>query len=204
MTLFWVVTSCRLVEVYRRFRGACCPPQKGTHRPDDGGNKHLWNVGELLPDYTALQPRRQPSSYSPPWEPEISIRHELFSSWGSGFNSSAVYVACLWREWNGVGFLTLLFDPVIPSMISIHLILSLRHAAGPDSPHNIKTFDTTDAALGCTHSKWHLLVNLPLQLLLTALLSLGDLHWLPRISRNVALKIGFVSDRSHISRLFQK
>jgi hypothetical protein len=35
---------------------------------DDGGSKHLWNVGKLLPDYTAQQPRRQPSSYSPPWE----------------------------------------------------------------------------------------------------------------------------------------
>jgi hypothetical protein len=31
------------------------------HRPDDGGSKDFWNVGEL-PDYTALQPRRQPSS----------------------------------------------------------------------------------------------------------------------------------------------
>jgi hypothetical protein len=30
--------------------------------PDDGGSKDLWNVGRLLPDYTALQPRRQPSS----------------------------------------------------------------------------------------------------------------------------------------------
>jgi hypothetical protein len=29
-----------------------------THRPDDGGSKDLWNVGKLLPDYTALQPRR--------------------------------------------------------------------------------------------------------------------------------------------------
>jgi hypothetical protein len=32
------------------------------HRPGDGVNKHLWNAGELLPDYTALQPRGQ-SSY---------------------------------------------------------------------------------------------------------------------------------------------
>jgi hypothetical protein len=31
-------------------------------RPDDGGSKDLWNDGKLLPDYTALQPRRQPSS----------------------------------------------------------------------------------------------------------------------------------------------
>jgi hypothetical protein len=41
--------------------------------PDDGGSKDLWNVGKLLPDYTALQPRRQPSSYSPPWEPQILL-----------------------------------------------------------------------------------------------------------------------------------
>jgi hypothetical protein len=25
---------------------------------DDGGGKHLWNIGKLLPDYTVLQPRR--------------------------------------------------------------------------------------------------------------------------------------------------
>jgi hypothetical protein len=48
-----------------------------THRPDDGGSKDLWNVGTLLPDYTALQPRRQPSSYSPPWEPQILLGHKL-------------------------------------------------------------------------------------------------------------------------------
>jgi hypothetical protein len=40
--------------------------------PDDGGRKYLRNVGKLLSDYTTQQPRRQPSSYSPPWEPEIS------------------------------------------------------------------------------------------------------------------------------------
>jgi hypothetical protein len=38
-----------------------------THHHDDGGSKVLWNVGEFLPDYTALRPRRQPSSYQPPW-----------------------------------------------------------------------------------------------------------------------------------------
>jgi hypothetical protein len=42
-----------------------------THCPDDGGNKYLWNYGKLLPDYMVLQPRRQPSSYSPPWESQI-------------------------------------------------------------------------------------------------------------------------------------
>jgi hypothetical protein len=36
-----------------------------THRPDNGGSKVLWNVGKLLPGYTALQTRRQPSSLRP-------------------------------------------------------------------------------------------------------------------------------------------
>jgi hypothetical protein len=64
MAVFWVVARCNLVEVYRRFSGACCP--------DDGGRKHLCNVGKLLPYYMVQQPRRQPSSYSPSWEPQIS------------------------------------------------------------------------------------------------------------------------------------
>jgi hypothetical protein len=46
--------------------------------PDDGGSKDLWNSGKLLPDYTALQPRRQPSSYPPPWEPQFLIKNILF------------------------------------------------------------------------------------------------------------------------------
>jgi hypothetical protein len=28
---------------------------------DDRGSMDLWNVGKFLPDYTVLQPRRQPS-----------------------------------------------------------------------------------------------------------------------------------------------
>jgi hypothetical protein len=33
-----------------------------THHPDDGGGKDPLNVDKLTPVYTALQPRRQPSS----------------------------------------------------------------------------------------------------------------------------------------------
>jgi hypothetical protein len=58
MAVFWFVAPCSLVEVYQRFRGPCCL----HHQPDDGGSKYLWNVGKLLVDCTALQPRRQPSS----------------------------------------------------------------------------------------------------------------------------------------------
>jgi hypothetical protein len=37
MAIFWIVAPCSLVEVYRRFRGACCLHYQG----DDGGRKHL-------------------------------------------------------------------------------------------------------------------------------------------------------------------
>jgi hypothetical protein len=56
--VFWVVAPCSLVEVCLRFRGPCYLHQQGD---EAWGNKDLWNVGKLLPDYTALQPTRQPS-----------------------------------------------------------------------------------------------------------------------------------------------
>jgi hypothetical protein len=45
-------------------------------RPDDGGSKHLWNVGKLLPDYTArnnlkdsyLYTRRRKNLKSHKWQ----------------------------------------------------------------------------------------------------------------------------------------
>jgi hypothetical protein len=59
MIVFWDVATCNLVEI--------------GDRPDDGGSKHLWNFGQFLRAYTAQDPRRQLSSYFPPWEPEISL-----------------------------------------------------------------------------------------------------------------------------------
>jgi succinate dehydrogenase/fumarate reductase cytochrome b subunit len=47
MTVFWDVAPCSLVETDKRFRGACC-----LHHQVNGGRKHLWNVGILLPDFT--------------------------------------------------------------------------------------------------------------------------------------------------------
>jgi hypothetical protein len=45
------------------FQRPVLPPSSRhyTHRPDDGGSTDLWNVGKLIPVYTALQPWRQPS-----------------------------------------------------------------------------------------------------------------------------------------------
>jgi hypothetical protein len=51
MAAFRVVTPCSLLEVCRRFRGADCLQAQGNHL-------------ELVPVYTAQQPRSQPSSYS--------------------------------------------------------------------------------------------------------------------------------------------
>jgi hypothetical protein len=69
MAVFWIVAPYSLVDVYRHIRGTYCL----HHRPDDGGSKGLWNVGKRLPDYTAQHPRRQPSSDSPQWEPQMSL-----------------------------------------------------------------------------------------------------------------------------------
>jgi hypothetical protein len=58
------------------------------HCPDDGGSKHLWNVSKLLSDYVVLQPRRQPSSYLLPWQPEIlnNVLSYLFTGYLYIFN----------------------------------------------------------------------------------------------------------------------
>jgi hypothetical protein len=50
MAVFWVVVPCRLV--WTDF----------THCPNDGGSTDLLNIGELIPVYMELQPRRQPFS----------------------------------------------------------------------------------------------------------------------------------------------
>jgi hypothetical protein len=67
--VFCDVAPCSLIEIDRRFRGAYCLHRQGD---DDGRNKHFWNIGQFLPHFTAQHPRTQSSSYSPPWEPEIS------------------------------------------------------------------------------------------------------------------------------------
>jgi hypothetical protein len=88
IAVFWVVAPCSLVEVYQRFRGACCL----HHRPNDRGSKHIWNVGKLLQDYTALQPRRQPPSLLYWQEADTKI---LF--WATRVQSSGKTCVCISR-----------------------------------------------------------------------------------------------------------
>jgi hypothetical protein len=81
---FWDISPCSLVGVDRRFRGMYCLHHH-HQSDDDGGSTHLWNVGLLQWDYTAVYPRRLQSSYSLVWEPEIS-QHRLClrtSYWGN-------------------------------------------------------------------------------------------------------------------------
>jgi hypothetical protein len=68
-------------------------------RPGDGGSKHIWNVGQFLKDCTAQHLRRQPSSYSSPWEPEISPAGQWFNIWSfSRRRPAAIQCRFFWIE----------------------------------------------------------------------------------------------------------
>jgi hypothetical protein len=97
MAVFCVAAPCSLVEVYQRFRCPCCLHHQG--------NEDLWNVGKLLPDHMALQPRRQPSLFSPPWELQILPRKLPIKNDGRIANSKHLYFSMV------ILFLTRLSNP---------------------------------------------------------------------------------------------
>jgi hypothetical protein len=104
MAVFWVVAPCSLVEVYQRFRGPCC-----LHHQ------------EILPDYTALQPRGQPSSYSPPWEPQI------LQFWFVTVVPKILFFAEIWKDLlhyiTAFWFITLYYCILIYYIILLHFDL---------------------------------------------------------------------------------
>jgi hypothetical protein len=61
---------------------------------DDGGSRHPWNIGKRLPDYTAQHPRTQTSSYSPPWELEISPSNNQLHGSQSPLRCNQVMPTC--------------------------------------------------------------------------------------------------------------
>jgi hypothetical protein len=67
-----VLMPCSLVDLYRCFRGYFCFHYQVDEWPQMMGTSCKSETSELAPVYTALQPRKQPNSYSQPWEPEIS------------------------------------------------------------------------------------------------------------------------------------
>jgi hypothetical protein len=69
MRAFWDTAPCILIGVDRRFRVLYRLHHQGDDyddddRPDDGGSTHLWKLGLLQLDYTALYPT-EPSSSAP-------------------------------------------------------------------------------------------------------------------------------------------
>jgi hypothetical protein len=69
MAVFWFAAPCSLVDVYLCFRGAC----RLHHQGDDACSKHIWNADKFLPDCMAQQRGKRPSSYSPPWELDLTL-----------------------------------------------------------------------------------------------------------------------------------
>jgi hypothetical protein len=79
LTLMTTVLACCVVQPRLNCKGFECA--YSFHRqgsPGDRGSKHLWNVGQYLLECTAQHSWRQSSSYSPPWEPEVSQPLTIF------------------------------------------------------------------------------------------------------------------------------
>jgi hypothetical protein len=108
VTTFGNVAPCSLVEVYRRFRCPNCHHYQGgdtvsiisamSHRRDDGGSTHLWNVGLLPRDYTVLNPRKLSLPITNIWRFEISS-----VCWDSKFRTrrnSGKRIICWISHWH--------------------------------------------------------------------------------------------------------
>jgi hypothetical protein len=55
--------SVFLVDIDWCSRGTYCLHHQGNYW-DERNSKHIWSIGQYLPDYTVQHPRRQPSSHS--------------------------------------------------------------------------------------------------------------------------------------------
>jgi hypothetical protein len=57
---FCVVAMYSLVEIETFERSLLSPSSRWrvAHLPDDGGSKHVWNIGKFLPNYTAQRRSR--------------------------------------------------------------------------------------------------------------------------------------------------
>jgi hypothetical protein len=71
--------TVELADADRRFSGTHCLHQ-GDEYPDDEDNKHLWIVGQFLPDHAVQRPTRQLSSQLSPWENEMSQELTVFEN----------------------------------------------------------------------------------------------------------------------------
>jgi hypothetical protein len=112
-------TLCLLWNLKAYFRVHWIPTQSRNQNQInassyDRNSMHLGKVGKLLPPYMAHHPRRQSSSYSPPWEPKISqinlVRTAIFYSVKTHFNNvltstpgiSKLFLRFMFLHWNVV------------------------------------------------------------------------------------------------------
>jgi hypothetical protein len=133
MAAFWDVTSCSLVEVNRRFRGACCPiirtAMEAVSTPLSSVNFYQ----------TAQHHRRQPSSYFPPRD------WNLFSL---VFNLSLISYS--WTLWPFCHMFLW-----IPCSVAVYTIpvLSSKCWNTVSTLHYFLT-DTETFFFGCVHRSW--------------------------------------------------
>jgi hypothetical protein len=83
------------------FYGCLLSPLLGRfsviNRPDDAGSIHIWNVGQLLPDYKTQRSTREPYSYSSSRESEISLGRNVLHLCRSVFSLNSIF-HCHWSE----------------------------------------------------------------------------------------------------------
>jgi hypothetical protein len=89
--VLWIVTPYCLVGGCQRFGGNYRLHLQGTSA--NGGDTFLRNAG----DYMTSQPRRPQSTFSQPWEPQISTLRWILGLWGrevDGAGSGSCLMAC--------------------------------------------------------------------------------------------------------------
>jgi hypothetical protein len=117
MAVFWVVAPCSLVDVYQRFRGPCC----------------LHRQGDL------------PSSYSPPWEPQILLIKGLFFFSCLQTSLSFSYLVLPHVHQNGEEYklwssqlCSFLEPPITSSLLDSSILLSCSQAPSKCSSLNVR------------------------------------------------------------------
>jgi hypothetical protein len=133
------------------------------HRPDDGGSKHVRNVCQLR-DCTARYPRRLSSSYSPPWESEMSHRQNssdtifpettqiIKFSWFTRRNPEGA-LCCSWEPNVDEWWKRFLLFLNVTCMLSFHSHFSvlIRFVTWCIAVHTLTTPDTVHCAIGLLH-----------------------------------------------------
>jgi hypothetical protein len=107
LTCFWILYQ---KKKWVSHGSECEYMDDNCHRLDDGGSKFLSNVGKLLPDYTTLKPRSQPSFRDRLRRNNVQVASSaLRTTWSavrfeeqvvSGTRQPATFMPVAVRSWN--------------------------------------------------------------------------------------------------------